>query len=278
MSATTDTHAPAQTASEDEAPRRSFLAQHESTIIGTISVVAFLFFWEYAVAAKWVNALFTSSPLRIINAGVAMVKEGTIWQDLATSGLEFGLGFGLATIVGVPLGILMGWYRRLNSVLEPFVNALYATPRIALLPLIVIWFGIDLGSKVAIVFLSTVFPILVNTMVGIRTVDRDFIKVARSFGASDRQLFMTVALPSTVPFLLTGLRLGLGHALIGIVVGEMYGATSGIGYMMAVAGATFQTDRVMVGIIIIAASGMIMTQMLKMIEMRFEKWRVDSRG
>ncbi len=278
MSATTDTHLPALTESEDEAPRRSFYAQHETTIIGTISVICFLFFWEYAVAEKWVNALFTSSPLRIIKAGTAMVQEGTIWQDLATSGLEFGLGFGLATIVGVPLGILMGWYRRLNAVLEPFVNALYATPRIALLPLIVIWFGIDLGSKVAIVFLSTVFPILVNTMVGIRTVDRDFIKVARSFGASDRQLFTTVALPSTVPFLLTGLRLGLGHALIGIVVGEMYGATSGIGYMMAVAGATFQTDRVMVGIIIIAASGMIMTQMLKMIEMRFEKWRVDSRG
>ncbi len=278
MTATLNTPSSIADDTEDAAPRRSFYATHETTIIGTISVVAFLFFWEYAVAQKWVNALFTSSPLRIITAGSAMVKEGTIWQDLATSGIEFGLGFGLATIIGVPLGILMGWYRRLNAVLEPFVNALYATPRIALLPLIVIWFGIDLGSKVAIVFLSTVFPILVNTMVGIRTVDRDFIKVARSFGASDRQLFMTVALPSTVPFLLTGLRLGLGHALIGIVVGEMYGATSGIGYMMAVAGATFQTDRVMVGIIVIAASGMIMTQMLKMIEMRFEKWRVDSRG
>ena len=278
MSATLESNSAVGSDAEEAAPRRSFYAQNETTIIGTISVVAFLFFWEYAVAQKWVNALFTSSPLRIINAGAAMVKEGTIWQDLATSGLEFGLGFGLATIIGVPLGILMGWYRRLNAVLEPFVNALYATPRIALLPLIVIWFGIDLGSKVAIVFLSTVFPILVNTMVGIRTVDRDFVKVARSFGASDRQLFMTVALPSSVPFLLTGLRLGLGHALIGIVVGEMYGATSGIGYMMAVAGATFQTDRVMVGIIIIAASGMIMTQILKMIEMRFEKWRVDSRG
>lgn len=278
MTVTIESNSAVRAEAEEAAPRRSFYAQHETTIIGTISVVSFLFFWEYAVAQKWVNALFTSSPSRIINAGAAMVKEGTIWQDLATSGLEFGLGFGLATIVGVPVGILMGWYRRFNAVLEPFVNALYATPRIALLPLIVIWFGIDLGSKVAIVFLSTVFPILVNTMVGIRTVDRDFVKVARSFGASDRQLFMTVALPSSVPFLLTGLRLGLGHALIGIVVGEMYGATSGIGYMMAVAGATFQTDRVMVGIIIIATSGMIMTQMLKMIEMRFEKWRVDSRG
>jgi NitT/TauT family transport system permease protein len=278
MTASTNTQNHASVESEDLAPRSSFFARQESTILGTISVVSFLFFWEYAVHAKWVNAIFTSSPLRIIAAGTNMVKEGTIWQDMATSGLEFGLGFGLATIIGVPMGILMGWYRRLNAVFEPFVNALYATPRIALLPLIVIWFGIDLGSKVAIVFLSTVFPILVNTMVGIRTVDRDFVKVARSFGASDRQLFLTVALPSSVPFLLTGLRLGLGHALIGIVVGEMYGATSGIGYMMSIAGATFQTDRVMVGIIIIAASGMIMTQMLKMIEMRFEKWRVDSRG
>jgi NitT/TauT family transport system permease protein len=131
---------------------------------------------------------------------------------------------------------------------------------------------------VAIIFLSTVFPILVNTMTGVRTIDRDFIKVARSFGASDGQLFATVALPSSVPNLLTGLRLGLGHALIGIVVGEMYGASAGIGYMMQTAGATFQTDRVMVGIIIIAAVGMALTQGLKMIENRFEMWRVDHRG
>lgn len=279
MTASADLDARAGTSDADlPAPRTTFVSRNESTIIGTLAVIAFMCFWEYSVRANWVNPLFTSSPLRIIAAAGVMIQEGTIWQDLATSGLEFGLGYGLAVVVGVPLGILMGWYKRLNSLLEPFVNALYATPRIALLPLVVIWFGIDLGSKVAIVFLSTVFPILVNTMVGVRTVDRDFIKVAKSFGASDRQLFTTVALPSSVPFLLTGLRLGLGHALIGIVVGEMYGATSGIGYMMAVAGATFQTDRVMVGIIIIAASGMAMTHMLKLIEHRFEKWRVDSRG
>jgi NitT/TauT family transport system permease protein len=146
------------------------------------------------------------------------------------------------------------------------------------MPLIIIWFGVDMTSKVAIIFLSTVFPILVNTMTGVRTIDRDFIKVARSFGATDGQLFTTVALPSSVPNLLTGLRLGLGHALIGIVVGEMYGASAGIGYMMQMAGATFQTDRVMVGIIIIAAAGMALTQVLKMIENRFEMWRVDHRG
>jgi NitT/TauT family transport system permease protein len=155
----------------------------------------------------------------------------------------------------VPLGILMGWYGRLNAILDPFVSALYATPRIALLPLIMIWFGIGIESKIAIVFLGAVFPILVNTVTGVRTISADFVKVARSFGASDRQMFMTVALPSSVPLLLSGLRLGLGHALIGIVVGEMYGAHYGIGHLIAVSGARFQTDAVMVGIIIIAATG-----------------------
>jgi len=160
-------------------------------------------------------------------------------------------------------------------VLDPFVNALYATPRIALMPLIIIWFGIDLSAKIAIIFLSTVFPILVNTMTGVRTMERDFVKVARSFGASDGQLFKTVALPSSVPNLLTGVRLGLGHALIGIVVGEMNGASAGVGYMMTVAGATFQTDKVMVGIVIIAGAGMALTQVLRMIEARFDAWRPD---
>jgi ABC-type nitrate/sulfonate/bicarbonate transport system permease component len=204
-----------------------------------------------------------------------MFRDGSIYPDLAVSTEEFVLGFGLAALVGVPLGILMGWYTRLNAILDPFVNALYATPRIALMPLIIIWFGIDLPAKIAIIFLSSVFPILVNTMTGVRTIERDFVKVARSFGASDRQLFTTVALPSSVPNLLTGLRLGLGHALIGIVVGEMYGASAGIGFMMQTAGATFQTDKVMVGIVIIAAAGMGMTQMLKALEKRVDIWRPD---
>lgn len=243
--------------------------------IGTLSVLAFLALWEIAVALGWIAPLFVSSPSRILIAGYGMFRDGSIFPDLAVSAEEFILGFGLAAIVGIPLGILMGWYTRLNAVLDPFVNALYATPRIALMPLIIIWFGIDLPAKIAIIFLSSVFPILVNTITGVRTIERDFVKVARSFGATDRQLFTTVALPSSVPNLLTGLRLGLGHALIGIVVGEMYGSSAGIGFMMQTAGATFQTDKVMVGIMIIAAAGMGMTQLLKSLERRFDSWRPD---
>lgn len=257
------------------APPPSFRQRHEHALLGAIAVVVFLAFWELSVAAGWINPLFVSSPSRIAVAGYELFADGSIWGDLRVSGIEFVVGYGLAILVGVPLGILMGWYARVDAVLEPFVSALYATPRIALLPLLLIWFGIGIMSKFAIIFLGAIFPILVNTITGMRTVNADFVKVARSFGARDRQLFLTVALPSSVPLLLTGLRLGLGHALIGIVVGEMYGATQGIGFLISSAGARFQTDQVMVGIIIIAAAGVALTALLRMIERRFERWRPD---
>jgi NitT/TauT family transport system permease protein len=257
---------------------KSLRVRHENALIGTFSVLVFLAFWEISVALDWVNPLFTSAPSRIATTGYEMFADGSIYPHLAVSGYEFLLGYGMAIVIGVPLGILMGWYGRINAVLDPFVSALYATPRIALLPLLMIWFGIGLMSKVAIVFLGAIFPILVNTITGMRTLNADFVKVARSFGARDRQIFLTVALPSSVPLLLTGLRLGLGHALVGIVVGEMYGATHGLGFLIATAGARFQTDKVMVGIILIAAAGVALTELLRLIERRFERWRPNVGG
>jgi NitT/TauT family transport system permease protein len=254
-------------------PRRSYWQRNENWLLGTLSMLAFLALWEIVVRAGAVNPLFTSSPSRIVVAAIEMFADEGFYGHLEVSAEEFFSGFALAIVVGVPLGILMGWYSRVNAILEPFVSALYATPRIALLPLVVIWFGIGIASKVAIVFLGAIFPILVNTITGVRTIEADFVKVARSFGATDRQMFLTVVLPSAVPMLLTGLRLGLGHALVGIVVGEMYGATQGLGYLIAVAGARFQTDRVMVGIILIAGLGVALTELLRAIERRFERWR-----
>ena len=269
----------ADTAVEEKpAAPKTFGARNEHALIGTASMLIFLAFWEMAVALEWVNPLFISSPSRIVHAGYEMFADGSIYPHLAVSGYEFLVGYGMAIVIGVPLGILMGWYGRINAVLDPFVSALYATPRIALLPLLMIWFGIGIMSKIAIVFLGAIFPILVNTITGVRTLNADFVKVARSFGASDRQIFLTVALPSSVPLLLTGLRLGLGHALVGIVVGEMYGATHGLGFLIATSGARFQTDKVMVGIILIAAAGIALTELLRLIERRFERWRPSVGG
>jgi len=262
-----------ESAAAKPALRKSLWARHENALLGTFSMLAFLAFWEASVRFGWVNPLFTSSPSRILRTAIELFADGSIFYDIEVSGYEFIVGYGMAVLIGVPLGILMGWYARVDAVLDPFVSALYATPRIALLPLMMIWFGIGVASKIAVVFLGAVFPILVNTITGMRTINADFIKVARSFGSSDRQLFLTVALPSSVPLLLTGLRLGLGHALVGIVVGEMYGATHGLGFLIATAGARFQTDKVMVGIILIASAGVAMTQLLRRIEKRFERWR-----
>ena len=261
------------TPEQPERPRRTYWQRNENWLLGTLSMLVFLALWEGAVRGGLVNPLFTSSPSRIVAAAIEMFADESFYGHLEVSAEEFFSGFGLAIVVGVPLGILMGWYSRVNAILEPFVSALYATPRIALLPLVVIWFGIGIASKVAIVFLGAIFPILVNTITGVRTIEADFIKVARSFDATDRQMFLTVVLPSAVPMLLTGLRLGLAHALVGIVVGEMYGATQGLGYLIAVAGARFQTDRVMVGIILIAGLGVALTELLRAIERRFERWR-----
>jgi NitT/TauT family transport system permease protein len=189
------------------------------------------------------------------------------------SGAEFALGFLLAAGTAVPVGLAAGWYRRLGFVLDPFVAALNATPRIALMPLIVLWVGIGLWSKVAVIFLGAFFPICVSTFSGVRTVSDVHVKVARSFLAGDAHLFRTIVLPSCVPFIVAGLRLGVGRALVGVVVGELYGASAGLGFLIAMAGSTFQTDRVFVGIGVIAAFGIVCNELLARAEARFERWR-----
>lgn len=248
---------------------------YQKPLLGGIAVVLFVALWEWAGTSGIVNPLFTSSPSRVVKAfgDLAVGPDAELAHDIVISGQEFLYGFVLAIIVGIPFGILMGWYRPLEAVLDPFVNFFYATPRIALLPLMIIWLGIGVNSKIAIVYLGAIFAILINTITGMKALDTSLIKAARSFGASDMQIFRTVALPGSVPFILGGIRLGLGHALVGVVVGELYAATAGVGYLIAVAGNTFQTDKVFVGIVIIAAAGMFFTAVFKRIEDHFDSWR-----
>ena len=142
-----------------------------------------------------------------------------------------------------------------------------------LLPLLILWLGIGIESKIAIVFLGAIFPIVMNVMAGMRTLDEHLLRCARSFGATDRQILLTIALPSTLPFLIAGIRLAVGRALIGVVVGELVASTAGIGHMMAMASASFQTDKVFVGVMILAATGYGLTELLSRAEAHFERWR-----
>jgi ABC-type nitrate/sulfonate/bicarbonate transport system permease component len=251
-----------------------FYLNQERKILGTISVVIFLAIWELCGnILQLINPMFMSAPSLIAKAAWQMFSSGEIWNDLYVSGIEFFWGYILSVVVAIPFGIAIGWYKKFAYVCDPFVNAMNATPRVALLPLVIIWLGIGILSKVGIIFLGAVFPLLINTRDGVKTTPANLLTAARSFGASEWQIFKSVVLPSTVPFILTGLRLAVGRALIGVMVGELYAATAGIGFMITVAGATFQTDKVFVGVLIFAISGMVLTDLIDRYEVRFDKWR-----
>ena len=251
-----------------------FYLNQEKKILGTIAVTIFLITWELVGNVyQLVNPMFMSAPSLIWKAAVQLFGSGEIWNDLRVSGIEFAWGYFLSVVVGVPFGIAIGWYKKFAYTCDPFVNAMNATPRVALLPLVIIWLGIGILSKIGIIFLGAVFPLVINTRDGVKTTPHNLLTAARSFGASEWQIFKSVVIPSTVPFILTGLRLAIGRALIGVMVGELYAATAGIGFMITVAGATFQTDKVFVGVLIFAISGMVATELVDKAERRFDKWR-----
>lgn len=246
---------------------------YENAILGTLGILIFFGLWEWAGNSVENGKLFFSAPSMVANAFLKMAATGELWNDMWVSFQEFAIGYVLSVAVGIPLGVAMGWYRRVNALFDPLVSAFYAMPRVALVPLLIIWFGIGIYSKIALVFLGAFFQILITTVAGMRNLDEALVKASRSFGANDWQIFTTVALPGSVPFILTGLKLAVGRALIGIVVAELVAAQAGIGYMMAKAGATFQTDKVMVGVLIIAFAGVAGMELLRRLEIRFEAWR-----
>ncbi|HZP95392.1 MAG TPA: ABC transporter permease [Candidatus Limnocylindria bacterium] len=253
-------------------PRR--WKRYEATLIGTVSVLGVLLTWQATDSAKMLP-LFLPGPIAIGRALVTLFTDprSEIWLDLSTSGQELAVGYGGAVVVGLVVGILMGWYTRFQYALDPFVNFFYSTPRIVLIPVFIIWLGIDWQSKVAVIFLGAVFPIIINTMAGVRNTDVALIRVARSFGASEALIFRRVVLPGAVPFILTGFRLGVGHALTGVIVAEYIAAVNGVGKLIADAGVTFQMAKMFAGVVFIAGTGVLLTWLLQRIENRFQSWR-----
>src|SRR2546425_1316212 len=223
-----------------------FYLNQEKKILGTFSSVLFLIAWELVGNTfQLINPMFMSAPSLIWKAGYQMFASGEIWNDLYVSGVEFLWGYLLSVFVAIPFGIAVGWYKKMAYIFDPFINAMNATPRVALLPLVIIWLGIGILSKVGIIFLGAVFPLMINTRDGVKTTPLNLLNAAKSFGASEWQIFMSIVLPSTVPFILTGLRLAVGRALIGVLVGELYAATAGKGSMVTVAGGTLQAGKVL---------------------------------
>jgi NitT/TauT family transport system permease protein len=256
-------------------PQRSFYRRHEEVILGGAAVLLVLAAWQALWSAGKISPLFFSGPSAIVQRFWDELLHGRLRSDMRYSGLNFVLGFAMALVVGVILGVIIGWYRKVEMVTNPFVNSLYAIPRVAMIPLIIIWFGIGIWSKVFIVFMTAVFPILINTIGGIRATDPDLLRAARAFCASDWQIFKTLAIPGAVPFILTGIRQGVALGLIGVVVGEMFGGSEGIGFMVAYGSQTFDTAQLFVGVMVIAFAGILLTWLTERLEKHFSRWRPE---
>lgn len=248
--------------------------ERERLLYGAAGVIAFLAIWELGSRAGAINPLFFGRPTGIVEAGIREVQTERFWGDLFASFSEFALGYLLAIVLGIPIGLAAGRFRRLQYALDPWLNFFNSLPRIALLPILVIMFGVfGPASKIAVVFLGAFFSIVIPTMQGVRTTDKRYVDVARSFQASERLLFRSVVIPSTVPFIITGLRLGIARALIGVVTAELYTQTEGIGVLIRRATENSDANRALFGVLLFTISGIVGVEAIRRVEARFQKWR-----
>ena len=236
-----------------------------------IALAALLVIWHLASIPA--GKLLLPSPLEVVPAFIDLVRSGQLLSATASSLVVFFAGYLLAVVTGVTLGVLMGGIPKLGETLEIYVNALNATPRVAFIPLIIVWAGLGPNAKIAIVWLMAFTPILINTYAGVQNTDPELVEAARSFGAKRGQLFRHIMLPAALPYIVTGLRLGGANAMVGTVIAESYTALSGLGYLIAQFGGTFQTAKYFAPVLVLAAMGMLISQSLKVLERRLARWK-----
>jgi len=267
--ATSRLSAPSATAATGR-PRRRLTPARRWTL-RLASVAAILLVWE--IYGQLLNPILLSSPTAVVAAGFDMIADGSLPQALGDSLVVLGLGLTFGVIIGVVLGLLAGRSEALAALLEFPVNALYATPAVALIPIIVLWFGFETTAKVVVVFLFVVFPVFINTMRGVHEVDPELVEVARTFCSNERRMWADLILPSALPYIVTGIRIAIGRALIGVIVAEYYTALSGLGLLIARSANSFQTARMFVPIVVIALLGVVLTALLEWLEHRLARWR-----
>ena len=243
--------------------------------IRTASVAVFFVIWEYY--GRRMDPIFMAPPSAIFEAAVTLIQSGALEKAMVQTLWPFAVGMALTVVVGTLLGILMAQWRTLEYVLDPFINALYAIPRIALVPLIILWAGLEFAGKVTILVSVAIFPITVNTYAGIRDVRGSMLEIGRAYGATEWQIFWKIVLPAAVPFIMAGVRLAVGLAIIGIIVAEFFTAISGLGGMIVEYANVFATAKLFVPIIVIALIGVILTELVMWLERRMSRWRTLER-
>jgi ABC-type nitrate/sulfonate/bicarbonate transport system permease component len=253
-----------------------FYDDHRRAVLGIFSVLCLVAAWELLLTHVIpVNPFFFTKPSLIAVAFREQISTGKLWRDLAVSSRAFIWGFGFAVVVGIPLGAVMGWRRRVEYALDPFLTALYASPLVAVAPLLIIFFGVGLLGKALLVFLLSVFPFVFNTFAGVKSADPLLINVVRAFGGKERDLYLKVILPSTLPYIAAGARLAIGRGLVGIIVGEFYAASEGIGFAILQAGDTYRLPDMFVGIVILSMIAVLLTEVMRRLETALAPWRAE---
>jgi NitT/TauT family transport system permease protein len=243
--------------------------------LGIVSFALIIFIWEAAVRLDWVNPFFVSQPSAITLSLIHAAQSGELWRNISVSFREFVIGYGLSVAAGIIAGALAGRFRTVEYTLDPFLWFLYSAPLIAFYPIFVLWFGLGVPTVIAMTFLLSVPQIAAATLKGIQSVNPGLLRAARSFGAGDWDLFWKVILPASVPTVVAGLRLAIGRALMGVVVGELFGATAGLGYSVSYYGALLKTTDMIASLVVIVVLGVFCTQGLTAVEARFDSWRSE---
>jgi NitT/TauT family transport system permease protein len=252
---------------------RGLTIPNEPLFFGILGFVVILVLWEAVVDLGMIKALLISSPTRIVAAAVADFSSGVIWPQIGTSLLEWIVGFGIGLGTAIPIGLALGVSRRLEFLFDPWLAAIYATPIVALVPLVILVFGVGLDSKFFVVFLETFTTVAISTLAGTHSADKRHLDTARSFRASRGLIFRSVTLPTTVPFIISGVRLGAGRALVGVIIAEFIAANAGIGFYISFNGTTLNTSRVMLGIALLGIFGLTVGNVIRRVERRFDVWR-----
>ena len=263
---------PAETAS---APPRNDALFRRYASAGLISIVGGLLLWELVSRFLIDNALFLAAPSQIAVAIYNLAVTGQLSHHIAVSGIEFVLGYAIASALGIPLGLAMASSDTVKQAAQPWVSGLYATPTVALAPLFILWFGIGIWSKVLVIIFLVMFPVTINTEAGLRTTSDRLIEMLRSFGATPRQIFFKVSLPSALPFILAGLKIGIGRGLIGVVVAELFGSRAGLGRLISQSSDAFNMPELFAGVVVLAAAGIVMTAGFGWLETRLVPWTKD---
>lgn len=251
----------------------ALLSGLKSRMWGLGSVFGGLALWEIVSRFIVGSKLFLAAPSQVVMALIELSRSGELGNHIYISSLEFFLGYVSACILGILLGFLMASSPAGKQALQPWVSGLYATPTVALAPLFILWFGIGIFSKVVVVAVLVIFPVVINTEAGLRTTSLQLIETVRSFGASERQIFFKVALPSALPFIFAGLKLGIGRGLIGVVVAELFGSRAGLGQLISQSAETFNMPALFAGVAILAGAGIAMTSGFGWLERRLLPWR-----